>query len=203
MGFLLWLWKAKKDCGSEIVGEYHGKSPGRERWNLIWTFGHQFLSSTVNICLKYILSRPGETCRSSNALLRIFSVADFCTREKSLGNAGDPFGRNRFPGCGTTVGGADDPNHSATSQFLVFSLEKSPFHEIFCFPLSRGFYPQNCVQKTGLCVSRTGEVNLSRTGEILGRETPVWAAQVEASYCLSIALMLAKCSKSASPASPC
>ena len=31
--------------------------------------------------------------------------------------------------------------------------------------------------KRGLCVSRTGEGDLSRTGENLGRETPLWAAQ--------------------------
>ena len=45
MGFLLWLWKAKKDCGSEIVGEYHGTGiswkvsrPGEMESDLdIWT----------------------------------------------------------------------------------------------------------------------------------------------------------------------
>ena len=76
------------------------------------------------------------------------------------------------------VGGAGVPNHSATGQFLVFSLAMSPFHEIFRLPLLRGFYSQNWVfvQKQA-SVSRSGEVGLSRPGEILGWETPHWAAQ--------------------------
>ena len=99
----------------------------------------------MNIVLKYILSRPRETCRCSNALLRIFSTVEFLHPEIFLGKAGNPFWRNRFPGCGTMVGGAAVQNHGATGRFLVFSLEKSLFHEIFCFPLSRGFYPQRWV----------------------------------------------------------
>ena len=77
-------------CGSQRMilvlsnqVEITAKSPSRERRNPIWTFGHQFFRSTVNICLKYILSRPGETCRCSNALLRIFSVANFRTLKYS------------------------------------------------------------------------------------------------------------------------
>ena len=60
----LWLWKSKKDFSYEMVGGNHTKSPVWERWNLIWTFGHQFLSSTVNICLKYDLSWAGEIYNS-------------------------------------------------------------------------------------------------------------------------------------------
>ena len=55
-------------CGSQRVilvlsnqVEIMAKSPVQERWNLIWTFGQQFLSSTLNIVLKHDLSRPGET----------------------------------------------------------------------------------------------------------------------------------------------
>ena len=76
--------------------EIIAKSPGRERWNLIWTFGHQFLGSTVNIRLKYSLSRPGETCGCSNDLLRIFSTVDFCTRENSWEMRETPFGETGF-----------------------------------------------------------------------------------------------------------
>ena len=78
------------------------------------------------------------------------------------------------------VGGAGDPNHSARGMVLVFSLEKSSFSEIFRLPLLPVFYSQNCIfvqKKTGLFFSRSGEVGLSRTGEILGRETLVWVAQ--------------------------
>ena len=70
---------------------------------------------------------------------------DLLCLEKFLGKAGDPFWRNRFPGCGTMVGGAGFPYHSATGWVLVFSLAMSPFHKIFHLPLLRGFYPQNWV----------------------------------------------------------
>ena len=79
IGLLLWRLKSKEDFGFEMSGRNHGKSPVRERWNLLWTFGHLFLSSTLNIHLKYDLSRPGDTCRCSNNLLRIFSIANFGT----------------------------------------------------------------------------------------------------------------------------
>ena len=59
--------------------EITAKSPGQERWNPTWTFGHHFFRSTVNICLKYDLSRPGETCRCANDLLGTLGVADFGT----------------------------------------------------------------------------------------------------------------------------
>ena len=65
------------------------KSPSWERWNPIWTFGHLFSWSTVTTCLKYILSRPGETRRCSNALLRFFSVAHFDSL-KNPGKCGRP-----------------------------------------------------------------------------------------------------------------
>ena len=71
--------------------EITAKSPGRERWNPIWTFGHQFFRSTVNICLKYYVSRPGETCRCPNALLRIFSITDFDTLKNSWETRETPF----------------------------------------------------------------------------------------------------------------
>ena len=83
-------------CGSQRMilvlsnqVEITTKSPGRERWNLIWTFGHQFLGSTVNIRLKNDLFRAGETCHCSNDLLRIFSTVDFDTRKIS-GKSGRP-----------------------------------------------------------------------------------------------------------------
>ena len=78
------------------------------------------------------------------------------------------------------VGGAGDPNHGATGRVLVFSLAMSLFHEIFLPPAFTGFLLPKLVfcPKTALCVSRSGEVGLSRPGEILGRETPLWAAQV-------------------------
>ena len=93
------------------------------------------------------------------------------------GKCGRPLLEN--PGCETMVGGAGDPNHGAWGQVLVFSLEKSLFYEIFCLPLLRGFYSQNWLfeQKQASFFSRSGEVGLSRPGEILGRETPLWAAQ--------------------------
>ena len=117
--------------------------------------------------------------RSTNAYLRIFSAVDFCTREKILEKAGDPFWRNRFPGCGTVVGGASVPNHSAWGQVLVFSLKKSPFFEIFRLPLLRGvLLPKlGFRSKRGLFLSRSEEVDFSRPGEISGRETLFWAAQ--------------------------
>ena len=76
------------------------KSPGRERWNPFWTYGHQFFRFIVNICLKYILSRPGETCRCSNALLRNFSVANFGTLKYSWEKRETPFGKTDFRAVG-------------------------------------------------------------------------------------------------------
>ena len=40
------------------------------------------------------------------------------------------------------VGGAGDPNHSATGMVLVFSLEKSPFHKIFVSRFHGVFTPK-------------------------------------------------------------
>ena len=138
----------------------------------------------MNICLKYILSRPGETWRCSNDLLEIFTVADFRTQKKSWEVRETCFWRNRFLGCGTTVGGAGDPNHSAWGRFLVFSLAMSLFHEIFLSPAFAGFLRPKLGfrPKGGLCVSRSGELGLSQPGEILGRETPVWAAQARGGF---------------------
>ena len=78
------------------------------------------------------------------------------------------------------VGGTGDPNHSAWGRvFGVFAQKVAIFRD-FWSPAFTGFLlPKLGFRpKTGLCVSRTGEVDLSRTGEILGRKTPVWAAQV-------------------------
>ena len=74
------------------------------------------------------------------------------------------------------VGGAGDPNSSAwfflSRKESVFRGFSSPAFAGFLLP-KLGFRP-----KTGLCVSRSGEVGLSCTGEILRRETLLWAAQV-------------------------
>ena len=59
-----------------------------ERRTLIWTFGHQFLSSTLNIRLKYDLSRVGEICPLPKDYLKFLSVTDFWHLEIFLGNAG-------------------------------------------------------------------------------------------------------------------
>ena len=95
LGFQLWLWKAKKDLGSDLSSGNDGKSPVR-RWNLIWTFGHQFLSSKLNIRLKYDLSRAREICRGTNDYLRILSVADFSTLKYSWEMREPPFGETHF-----------------------------------------------------------------------------------------------------------
>ena len=64
------------------------------------------------------------------------------------------------------------------SVFGVFA-RKQPVLRDFLFPAFTGFLLPKLgfCPKTGLCVSRPGKGDLSRTGKILGRETPVWAAQ--------------------------
>ena len=101
--FIFCSWVFYCGCGSQRMilvltnqMEIMGKSPSRERWNPIWTFGHQFFRSTANICLKYILCRPGETCRCSNDLLRIFSTVDSCSGKKSWEMQETPFGETGF-----------------------------------------------------------------------------------------------------------
>ena len=141
MGFLLWLWKSKEDFGSEVSSENHGKSLIRERWNLIWTFGHHFLSSTLNIRLKYDLSRPGETCRCSNDCLRIFSVADFGTLKSSWEMRETPFGETDFRAMGPWLAAQMTQTivpqvvfwwFSLTmSLFLALSLERASFLFVF------------------------------------------------------------------------
>ena len=63
------------------------------------------------------------------------------------------------------VGGAGDPN--AWGRLLVFSLQRSPFFEIFRPPLLGGFYSHNWlfVQKQASFFSWSGEAGLSRAGE--------------------------------------
>ena len=68
-----------------------------------WTFGHQFFRSTVNIWLKYILSRAGETCYCSNNLLKNFSVTDFGTFTKSWKMRETPFGETGFRAVGSRL----------------------------------------------------------------------------------------------------
>ena len=133
MGFLLWLCKSKEDVGSELPNGNHGKSLVRERWNPIWTFGNQFFRTTVTICLKYILSRPRETCRCPHDFLRISSVTDFHTLKYSREMRETPFGETDFWAVGLWL--AAQVTHSAWGRFSVFSLEKSPFHEISRLPL--------------------------------------------------------------------
>ena len=112
-GFPTVAMEVKKYFGSELPSGNHRKSRVWEKWNLIWMFEHQFLSSTPNVGPKYDLSRPGETCRCSNDCLRVFSVADFGTLKYSWEMRETPFWGHRFLGCGTMVGGASDPNCSA------------------------------------------------------------------------------------------
>ena len=70
--------------------------------------------------------------------------------------------------------------------------QKEPVLRDFLSPAFMGFLlPKLGFRpKTGIFFSRSGEAGFSRPGEILGRETPLWAAQVIsvivksfASYC--------------------
>ena len=70
------------------------------------------------------------------------------------------------------VGGAGLPNHSATGMVLVFSLKKSPFHEIFRLPLSRGFYSQNWV-----FVQKQASVSPGRERSVSPARERFWAGR--------------------------
>ena len=72
--------------------EITAKSAGREGWNPIWTFGNQFLNSTLNTFLKYDVSRAGEICRCSTDYVSMFSITDFGTLKNSWEMRETPFG---------------------------------------------------------------------------------------------------------------
>ena len=77
------------------------------------------------------------------------------------------------------VGGAGDPNHSAWGRVLEFLLKKLVLQD-FLSPAFTGVLLQKQLfcPKENYFISRPREVGFSRAGEILGRETPIWAAQV-------------------------
>ena len=56
-----------------------------------------------------------------------------------------PFGETGLQAVGPWLAAQVSKTMVPQVGFLVFSLGNSLFHEIFCFPLSRGFYPPNCV----------------------------------------------------------
>ena len=80
--------------------------------------------------------------------------------------------RNRVPGCGAKVGGAGDPIGSAWGQVLVFSLEKSPFYEIFVSRFHRVFTP-----KTGFSFKKRPLVPPGRERSVSPGRERFWAGR--------------------------
>ena len=106
---------------------------------LLLLFGHQFLISTLNICRKYDLFQAGETCRCSNDLLRILSIADLGTLQNSWEKRETPFGETVFLAVGlwlaVQVTQTIVPQvrfwcfGSKSGRFLRYSV--SPFYVVF------------------------------------------------------------------------
>ena len=122
--------------------EIQAKSPGQERWNPIWTFGHLFSWSTVTTCLKYILSRPGETRRCSNALLRFFSVAHFDSLKKSWEMWETPFGETGFRAVGPWLAAQVTQTMVPGVGFLCFRSKRARFTRFFVSRFHGVFTPK-------------------------------------------------------------
>ena len=138
-------------------------SPVRERPESLPYRKDQNLSRTGKNCLKYSLSRPGEICGCSNAPLRIFSVADFCTLKYSWEMRETPFEETGFQAVGPWLAAQVSQTMVPQVGFWCFRSKTACFTRFFVSfvsPAFAGFLVQNLDfhPKRAPFLSRSGEV---------------------------------------------